>query len=349
MSIPSIEMNTGDLSPSIVATLQNADGSNFDLTNCTVVFQLSQMGQVLFSKAASIVNASAGVVQYNWQAGDTNHYGICQGLFIVTLSSGANQSFPVGNDFDVIFPQAPPPASVSGNYATASDVINYAQVQSGDFNLQGASDLIDFVNNVITQASAVIDDYCRVPRGFFAPGGMSFTEIIDVKYALHPGYYLAVPTYYPYPYILTAQLNNWPVLTITEIDVNQAGYGMADAWSNTPGETDGGAQFPANYSGWSPKCNVELLFGRIKFVNAVPARYYQGVKAQYTAGYLITPQSVNFVCLQLASSILQVMLQRKLSPVVRVGDWAVKFVIPDVFTLEHKRMLAQYQRSLMST
>lgn len=74
------------------------------------------------------------------------------------------------------------------------------------------------------------------------------------------------------------------MLSITEIDVNQAGYGMADAWSNTPGETDGGTQFPTNYSGWSPKCSVELLFRRIKFVNAVPARYYQGVKSQYTAG-----------------------------------------------------------------
>ena len=74
MSIPSIEMNTGDLSPSIVATLQNSDGSIFNLTGCTVLFQMSQQGQILFSHAALVTNASGGVVQYNWQESDTEMF-----------------------------------------------------------------------------------------------------------------------------------------------------------------------------------------------------------------------------------------------------------------------------------
>ena len=239
----------------------------------------------------------------------------------------------------------------SSSYAGISDVLGYSQIKGADFGFTSDSDpnFTAFLVGILAQASAVIDDYCRVPRGFFAAGGMSFTEVINVAYSLHPGYYLATPTYYPYPYLLTSQLNNYPVLSVQHVYVNQAGYGVADAWSDTPGEDDAGVPFPSGYSGWSPKCNVELLIGRIKFVNAVPARYYQGVKATYTAGYAATPQGVNFVCLQLASSVLQVLLQRKLSPIVKVGEWTVKLVITDVFTQEHKRMLGQYQRSLMTT
>lgn len=107
MSMPSVEMDTGDLSPSIVATMQNSDGSVFNLTGCTVVFQLSQNGQVLFSKAASVTNAAGGVVQYNWQAGDTNQFGVCTGQFIVSLPGGATQSFPTVGIFYLIFPLQP--------------------------------------------------------------------------------------------------------------------------------------------------------------------------------------------------------------------------------------------------
>jgi hypothetical protein len=125
MSIPSVEMNTGDLSPSIVATLQNSDGSVFDLTSCTVVFQLSQQGKVLFSKAASVVNAKSGVVEYDWAAGDTDFGGVCTGLFIVTLFGGATQAFPTVGVFYVIFPVQQPMASAVPAFTNLSEVINH--------------------------------------------------------------------------------------------------------------------------------------------------------------------------------------------------------------------------------
>ncbi len=125
MSIPSVEMNTGDLSPSIVATLQNSDGSIFDLTNCTVVFQLSQQGKVLFSKAASVINAKSGVVEYDWDAGDTDFSGVCTGLFIVTLFGGATQTFPTVGVFYVIFPVQQPMASAVPAFTSLGEVINH--------------------------------------------------------------------------------------------------------------------------------------------------------------------------------------------------------------------------------
>ncbi len=131
MSIPSVEMNTGDVSPSIVATLQNSDGSVFNLTGCSVVFQMSQQGQVLFSHACTITNAAAGVVQYNWQESDTEDvYGVCTGQFLVTLSSGAQQSFPTVGVFYIIFPIQPvtTPSTLT-QFTSLSDIMGHLNVQ----------------------------------------------------------------------------------------------------------------------------------------------------------------------------------------------------------------------------
>jgi hypothetical protein len=141
MSFPSVEMNTGDLSPSINATLQNSDGSAFNLTGCTAAFQLSQNGQVLFTKPATVINASAGTVQYSWQSGDTNQYGVCTGVFIVTLPGGATQTFPTVGVFYVIFPLSPSASSTAPAYASFSEVMSYLNVQgpssTGNFTVYG--------------------------------------------------------------------------------------------------------------------------------------------------------------------------------------------------------------------
>ena len=132
MSMPSINMNTGDLSPSIVATMQNSNGSTFNLTGCTVQFQLSQQGQILFTKAAIIMDAANGVVQYNWGAGDTNQYGVCTGLFIVTLPTGATQTFPTVDFFYVVFPLQPSPSPSVPAFTTFSEVMAHLNVQGPD-------------------------------------------------------------------------------------------------------------------------------------------------------------------------------------------------------------------------
>ncbi len=131
MSIPSVEMNTGDLSPSIVAAMQNSDGSVFNLTGYTVFFQMSQQGQILFSHAASVTNAAGGVVQYNWQESDTeDFYGVCTGQFIVTLPGGATQTFPTVGEFYIIFPIQPVTTpSTLPQFTTLSEVMAHLNVQ----------------------------------------------------------------------------------------------------------------------------------------------------------------------------------------------------------------------------
>ena len=132
MSIPSVEMNTGDLSPSISATLQNSDGSTFNLTGCSVMFQLSQQGNVLFSKAATITNAVGGMVRYDWQSGDTDYYGVCTGVFSVTLPGGATQTFPTTGFFYVIFPLQQATSTCAPAFTTFSEVASHLNVQGPD-------------------------------------------------------------------------------------------------------------------------------------------------------------------------------------------------------------------------
>ncbi len=125
----SLQMNYGDLAPSFTMNLQNNDGSPFDLTGCTVNFVMSQNGVVLFSKAATITNHTGGVVQYNWTAGDTSHYGTCTAQFVVTLAGGQPQTFPVSGYYYVIFPLQPLTSLTLPSFTTLNDVMAHLNAQ----------------------------------------------------------------------------------------------------------------------------------------------------------------------------------------------------------------------------
>lgn len=121
-------LNYGDLQPSLQATLLNSDGSAVNLAGASVVFTMSQKGVVLFSNPASIVNASNGVVQYNWLSGNTNYYGSCLGVFAVTYPSGLTQSFPVDSQLSIVFPQVYP------YFTTIDEVISHLNISGPDSN-----------------------------------------------------------------------------------------------------------------------------------------------------------------------------------------------------------------------
>ena len=106
----------------------NPDGTAANLTGATVVFTMSQRGVVLFSKPATIINATAGIVQYNWQSGDTNYYGSCKGVFTVTYPTGLTQTFPVGADLNIVFPQQ------FTQFTTIDEVITHLNITGPDSN-----------------------------------------------------------------------------------------------------------------------------------------------------------------------------------------------------------------------
>lgn len=82
-------MKSGDTKP-MRARLTYSDGSPVDLTGATVSFY---MGTTLVDRPATVVDATDGVVEYPWGAGETNTPGQYPAEFKVTVA-GASQRVP---------------------------------------------------------------------------------------------------------------------------------------------------------------------------------------------------------------------------------------------------------------
>lgn len=88
----------GDTGPALRATLRDGADVAYDLTGASVRFHMRAVGASSASVDASadLVTAENGVVQYDWQSGDTATAGIYHGEFEVTHSTGEIETFPNG-------------------------------------------------------------------------------------------------------------------------------------------------------------------------------------------------------------------------------------------------------------
>lgn len=91
-----------DSGPSIMSTLQDADGVSVPLTGALVHFHLTSAlgGEAVVEAVALILDEAAGTVQYDWQAGDTGTAGMFYADWRVTFPSGVVETFP--NDSHVV-------------------------------------------------------------------------------------------------------------------------------------------------------------------------------------------------------------------------------------------------------
>lgn len=85
-----------DTAPSFRVILKDGDAAAVDITgNLGVTFHMrDQSGTVKVDAAATVNDASAGDVQYDWSAGDTDTAGIYDAEFEVTYSDGTIETFP---------------------------------------------------------------------------------------------------------------------------------------------------------------------------------------------------------------------------------------------------------------
>lgn len=85
-----------DTVPSIRATLKNGSGNAVDLASTTVRFHMRALGGTTakVDAAASVINANTGIVQYDWDAADTDTVGSYQAEFEVTYSDSTVETFP---------------------------------------------------------------------------------------------------------------------------------------------------------------------------------------------------------------------------------------------------------------
>lgn len=89
----SIKQN--DTSPSLQATLKDAALNPVDLTGATVMFHMKSVdGTIKIDQQMTVTNASGGVVQYDWQSGDTDTVGTYYVEFEVTYADSSVETFP---------------------------------------------------------------------------------------------------------------------------------------------------------------------------------------------------------------------------------------------------------------
>jgi len=84
-----------DTSPSLRAICKDGDGAVLDITGSTVRFHMfDSAGTEVVDAAASIEDASGGIVQYDWNAADTDVSGFFKAEFEVTYSDSTIETFP---------------------------------------------------------------------------------------------------------------------------------------------------------------------------------------------------------------------------------------------------------------
>jgi len=199
-----------------------------------------------------------------------------------------------------------------GNYVEVEEVKSFCKLSWEDLGYNSDAEFEAFLNELVSLAESVVENYCRVPAGYFKAGGLSFqNQVYDYRYALF--------------------LRYRPVLSVEKVEINVAGYGQTPSWTQLNTE----------------EYVVDLQAGVIYLVGRTPLCELQSIRVSYTAGYSETPGIIKYVVLQLCSNILHAILQRKISPVIRVDDWSVRMLIPDVFTPELQTMLTPYVRMVI--
>jgi len=91
-----------DTSPSMLATLQNANGVAVDLSDATINFYMGNINGNVVDSTATIVDAEAGQVRYDWVALDTSDSGMYQAEFEVVFIGGTKETFPNDNYITVV-------------------------------------------------------------------------------------------------------------------------------------------------------------------------------------------------------------------------------------------------------
>lgn len=84
-----------DTSPSLQATLKDASGTVIALTGASVRFHMKALdGTVKVDAAMTVTDNLNGIVQYDWQTGDTDTVGSYSVEFEVTYGDSTIETFP---------------------------------------------------------------------------------------------------------------------------------------------------------------------------------------------------------------------------------------------------------------
>lgn len=93
---------TGNTWPPMRYNLQQADGTAIPLDGATVRFIMQDSdGNEVIDGPASIVDLETGLVQYDWQEGDTDTEGTYNAQWEVTFGDGKKCSVPNNGNIEI--------------------------------------------------------------------------------------------------------------------------------------------------------------------------------------------------------------------------------------------------------
>jgi len=93
-------MKTGDTGePLVIQIINKSDRRAVVLTSATVVFKMSRVEDDstltnVVNAAATVTDATNGIITYTWVAGDLDTAGLYIGTFTITYSSGVVETYP---------------------------------------------------------------------------------------------------------------------------------------------------------------------------------------------------------------------------------------------------------------
>lgn len=211
-------------------------------------------------------------------------------------------------------------------YATTSEVLDFCQMNHEDLGLQDETMLEDLIDAIILFAERIIDDYCNVPSLFFTAGGVAITD----EYHDHDGSGIFHYNYYP-------------IITVTNIEVNLLALTQAPVWTPItagPGVGSGYLLYP----------EMEH-HGKVYIYMGTPPEGHRNIRSDYTPGYAAVPPPVNHMTKELVANALRGILKRKLTPqdisqiIMAGGDLRLFFAEDWRMSKAHKDSLDEYKIS----
>jgi hypothetical protein len=97
-------IKTNDTSPKLSVTLTDALGTPIGLAGCAARFHMKAFGasSLKIDAVADIEDVVNGIVEYSWQAGDTDTAGTYYGEIEVTYGDDTVETFPNNGYFTII-------------------------------------------------------------------------------------------------------------------------------------------------------------------------------------------------------------------------------------------------------
>lgn len=216
------------------------------------------------------------------------------------------------------------------SYTTAVRCRRFLQaIDYRDLGFDLASELDEFLEDIIPMASRFIDHHCNRPDNFFQDGGVTVTEYFDGLGSAPPADYLQYEREIEIweNRARMFNLSERPVLSITSVQELVDG-----TWVD---RTEGD----------SSAYDYRRVRSQIYFWKSIPRRGWKNLKVIYTAGYATIPSDVDWVCARLIANELHALQEdRGTAKVALTGAPILDFEDPMIFTKDLAERLSPYTK-----